>query len=66
MSRLFKGRGGHEQRDRNRLTDLKNEMGRTPAREEVTAALAAGLGEALGMEFAQDLLVLHVEQRQLP
>jgi lipoate-protein ligase A len=64
MSRLFRHRDGLEQRDRQRLTDLRNEMGRTPAREELTAALAAGLGEALDIEFAPSLL--HVEQRQLP
>jgi lipoate-protein ligase A len=66
MSRLFRASEGRAQRDRSLLTDLRSEMGRTPARTEVTAALAAGLGEALEIEFAQDLLVLHVEQRQLP
>jgi lipoate-protein ligase A len=64
MSRLFHPHGGREQRDRQRLTDLRSEMGRTPAREELTAALAAGLGQALDIEFAPSLL--HIEQRQLP
>jgi lipoate-protein ligase A len=62
MGRLFRSRGGHRQRTSEQLTDLRREMGRVPAREDLTAALVGGLGQVLDIDFLPSSL-LQVEQR---